>query len=85
MHWQESQPETDFRTTGQVAKILRVSVSTLKRWLEDDPALAVFRTNASGWRLFTGVEIESLKEYRKRKRQLGRIFRPDTLRPINDD
>jgi DNA-binding transcriptional MerR regulator len=85
VHWQESNPESDFHTTGQVAKILRVSVSTLKRWLEDDPNLAQFRTNASGWRLFSESEIDAMKEYRKRKRQLGRIFRPDTLRPINDD
>src|SRR5688500_17343476 len=42
-----------YHTTGQVAKSLRVSVSTLKRWLEENPSLAGFRTNASGWRLFS--------------------------------
>ena len=72
-----------YRTSGQVAKTLRVSVSTLKRWLEETPALASFRTNASGWRLFSESEIESLRVYQRQKRRNGKIFKPATLQPVN--
>ncbi|HLP40388.1 MAG TPA: MerR family transcriptional regulator, partial [Fibrobacteria bacterium] len=59
-----------YHTTGQVAKSLRVSVSTIKRWLDENPGLAGFRTNASGWRLFSSDEIENIREHqRKRKRE----------------
>jgi DNA-binding transcriptional MerR regulator len=74
-----------FHTTGQVAKALRVSVSTLKRWLEETPGLAGFRTNASGWRLFSPEEIEHIREHQRRRKKEGKTFRPDTLRPVNDE
>jgi DNA-binding transcriptional MerR regulator len=74
-----------YHTTGQVAKSLRVSVSTLKRWLEENPSLAGFRTNASGWRLFSPDEIENLREHQRRRKREGKTFRPDTLRPVNDE
>ena len=74
-----------YHTTGQVAKSLRVSVSTLKRWLEENPSLAGFRTNASGWRLFSPDEIENIREHQRRRKREGKIFRPDTLRPVNDE
>ncbi len=74
-----------FHTTGQVAKSLRVSVSTLKRWLEEKPGLAGFRTNASGWRLFSPDEIENIREHQRRRKREGKTFRPDTLRPVNDE
>ena len=72
-----------YRTSGQAAKTLRVSVSTLKRWLDENPALAAMRTNASGWRLFTENEIETLREYQRQKRRNGKTFKPSTLRPVN--
>jgi DNA-binding transcriptional MerR regulator len=74
-----------YHTTGQVAKTLRVSVSTLKRWLEETPSLAGFRTNASGWRLFSPDEIENLREHQRRRKREGKTFKPDTLRPVNDE
>lgn len=74
-----------YHTTGQVAKALRVSVSTLKRWLEEVPGLAGFRTNASGWRLFSDEEINRIREHQRRRKREGKTFRPDTLRPVNDD
>jgi len=74
-----------YRTTGQAAKALRVSVSTLKRWLEENPRLAAFRTNASGWRLFSLEEIERIREHQRMRRKAGKTYRPDTLRPVNDE
>jgi hypothetical protein len=73
-----------YRTTGQVARALRVSVSTLKRWLEEFPALAEFRTNASGWRLFNAVEVESLRAHQRQRKRQGKIFKPSTLRPVDE-
>ena len=73
-----------YRTTGQVARALRVSVSTLKRWLEEIPALAELRTNASGWRLFNPEEIDALRAYQRRRKREGKTFKPSTLRPIDE-
>lgn len=74
-----------YHTTGQVAKSLRVSVSTIKRWLDENPGLAAFRTNASGWRLFSSDEIENIREHQRKRKREGKTFRPDTLRPVNDE
>ncbi len=74
----------EYFTTGQVAKMLRVSVSTLKRWLEESPNLAVHRENASGWRLFTNLEIAKLREWQRRKKKIGKTFKPSTLRPSDE-
>ena len=71
-----------FHTSGQVAKALRVSVTTLRRWLEENPGLAGFRTNASGWRLFSPDEIDQLREHKRRRRLEGKLFKPATLRPV---
>jgi DNA-binding transcriptional MerR regulator len=73
-----------YRTSGQVAKSLRVSVSTLKRWLDESPALASFRINASGWRLFDESEIDSLRVYQRQRRRNGKTFKPSTLRPVSE-
>ena len=74
-----------YNTSGQVAKALRVSVSTLKRWLEENPSLAGFRTNASGWRLFSPAEIDLLREHQRQRKKDGKTFKPSTLRPVNDE
>lgn len=74
-----------YHTSGQVAKALRVSVSTLKRWLEENPSLAGFRTNASGWRLFSPAEIDHLREHQRQRKKEGKNFKPKTLRPVNDE
>ncbi len=73
-----------FRTSGQVAKALRVSVSTIKRWLDETPDLANYRINANGWRLFSDDEINRLREHQRHKRREGRTFKPSTLRPIDE-
>lgn len=73
-----------FHTSGQVAKSLRISVSTLKRWLEEYPGLALERKNANGWRLFSEEEIEGLRHYKRHRRRDGKVFRPETLQPIDD-
>ena len=74
-----------YHTSGQVAKTLRVSVSTLKRWLDENPRLAEFRTNASGWRLFSPDEIKLLREHQRQRKKDGKNFKPVTLRPVNDE
>lgn len=76
--------DPQYRTSGQVAKMLRISVSTLKRWLEDQPDLATNRTNSSGWRLFTDDEVKKIHEFQKFRRKLGKSFKPSTLRPIDE-
>lgn len=73
-----------FRTSGQAAKALRVSVSTIKRWLDETPDLATYRINANGWRLFSDDEINRLREHQRRKRRDGRTFKPSTLRPVDE-
>jgi DNA-binding transcriptional MerR regulator len=75
---------TPFMTTGQVAKVLRVSVSTLKRWLDDFPDLAIQRMNANGWRLFSEEEVIRLREHKRFRKREGRTFKPSTLRPVDD-
>lgn len=69
-------------TSGQVAKKLRISISTLKRWL-DDPGLEIpERRNYNGWRLFSSDDIEALKVYKKRIRKNGKRFNDTTLMPV---
>lgn len=83
MHSRNDSSPATFRTTGQVAKFLRVSVSTLKRWLDETPGLASDRFNANGWRLFSEAEVMQIRDHQKRKRREGRTFKPSTLRPID--
>lgn len=69
-------------TSGQVAKTLRISSSTLKRWLED-PDLAISdQRNYNGWRLFSEADIEALKEYKRQIRRNGKRFNDTTLIPV---
>lgn len=71
-------------TTGQVAKKLRISISTLKRWLEKEELMMIkdYR-NYNGWRLFTEEDIEHLKKYKKHVRQSGKNFNDTILVPVN--
>jgi len=70
-------------TSGQVARKLRISSSTLKRWL-DDPELDIpEQRNYNGWRLFSDEDIVRLKEYRRQIRSKGKRFRESTLIPVN--
>jgi len=71
-----------YHTTGQVAKVLRVSVSTLKRWIQEERTITEIKENSSGWKLFSNDDIDSLKQYQKKRKKLGKIFKPSTLRPV---
>jgi DNA-binding transcriptional MerR regulator len=71
-----------YLTIGQVAKRLRVSISTLKRW-QNDPALGVDeRRNCNGWRLYSEDDVLVLREYKRELRRNGRRFNDTTLLPI---
>ncbi len=69
-------------TTGQAAKLLRVSISTLKRWLSEPDLPVTDDRNANGWRLFNDEDIENLREYKKQLKKSGRRFKETTLIPI---
>jgi DNA-binding transcriptional MerR regulator len=72
----------DYVTTGQVARKLRISVSTLKRWLAEPDLPIDKRRNCNGWRLFTDKEIETLKKYKRQLKRNGKRFNDTTLVPI---
>ena len=73
---------TQHFTSGQVAKKLRISISTLKRWLEDPQLTISERRNYNGWRLFSDVDIAVLKEYKRQIRRNGKRFNDTTLIPV---
>jgi DNA-binding transcriptional MerR regulator len=71
-----------FYTSGQVARRLRISVSTLKRWLED-PLLAISeQRNCNGWRLFSEADLSSLNNFKKQIRKNGKRFKETVLIPV---
>ncbi len=70
-----------YLTTGQVARQLRISVSTLKRWLLDLSQEIPEKRNYNGWRLFTDLDVEKLKEYKRIIRRKGKRFNDSTLIP----
>jgi len=72
-----------YLTSGQAARRLRVSVSSLKRWIDEQGASIPNRRNQNGWRLFTVDEIERIKSVKKRQKRNGRRFSKKTLLPLN--
>lgn len=72
----------NYLTSGQVSRRLRVSVSTLKRWLVEPDLKITERRNANGWRLFTDRDIEVLRKYKRKLKRLGKRFNETTLVPI---
>lgn len=76
---------TQYLTSGQVAKRLRVSISTLKRWLADPKFSFEERRNYNGWRLFSETEINSLRDYKRELKRNGKRFNDTTLLPIITD
>ncbi|NLD99721.1 MAG: MerR family transcriptional regulator [Fibrobacter sp.] len=71
-----------YLTSGQVAKRLRISISTLKRWLiESEMCFSEYR-NHNGWRLFTNEDLEKLREYKRDLRKKGKRFNDTTLIPV---
>jgi DNA-binding transcriptional MerR regulator len=71
-----------FHTSGQVAKRLRISVATLKRWL-DDPALHISeQRNLNGWRLFSEADVNGLASFKHQLRKNGKRFKETVLIPV---
>lgn len=71
-----------FYTSGQVAKKLRISTSTLKRWLLQEQVAIGERRNANGWRLFSPADVAHLQEFKRELRRNGKRFNDTTLLPI---
>ena len=71
-----------YLTSGQVARKLRVSVSTLKRWLSEPELKIVERRNCNGWRLFTDRDIDALRKHKRKLKRDGKRFNDTTLIPI---
>jgi len=71
-----------YLTTGQVARKLRVSVSTLKRWIVDPEVQIAERRNCNGWRLFSDRDIDILKKHKRMLKRNGKRFNETTLIPI---
>ncbi len=69
-------------TTGQTAKKLRISVSTLKRWLEDPQLNIPEQRNYNCWRLFSDEDIAVLKNYKRLIRRNGKRFNDTILMPV---
>lgn len=69
-------------TTGQVAKTLRISISTLKRWLDDTTLSIADQRNYNGWRLFSEDDIQTLREFKRQVKTQGRRFNDTTLIPV---
>jgi DNA-binding transcriptional MerR regulator len=72
-------------TCGQAAKRLRVSISTLKRWVQEPGLNMDALRNHNGWRLFSEEQIELLKDFKRNLKRNGKRFNELTLLPINDD
>lgn len=73
---------TTFLTSGQISRRLRISISTLKRWLVDPKLQFEERRNCNGWRLFSEPELEVLRDYKRELKRNGKRFNDTTLLPI---
>ena len=73
---------TKFLTSGQVARQLRISISTLKRWLEDPEVRIKDSRNYNGWRLFTDRDVTVLKQHKRSVKKNGKRFKETTLIPV---
>jgi DNA-binding transcriptional MerR regulator len=71
-----------YLTTGQVAKKLRISVSTLKRWLDEAGPDISDQRNYNGWRLFSEDDLKVLMEYKRNLKRNGKRFNETTLLPV---
>jgi DNA-binding transcriptional MerR regulator len=70
-------------TSGQAAKKLRVSISTLKRWLDGPDLFIPDKRNYNGWRLFSEADIIRIQEYRREMKRSGKRFNETMLTPVN--
>jgi DNA-binding transcriptional MerR regulator len=73
---------SQYFTTGQVARRLRISISTLKRWLESKEIQRKEYRNCHGWRLFTEDDIEFIRKFKRLSRKNGKCFKNNTLVPV---
>ncbi|OGS37579.1 MAG: hypothetical protein A2293_00220 [Elusimicrobia bacterium RIFOXYB2_FULL_49_7] len=73
--------EHSYYTSGQVARHLRISTSTLKRWLIEEQALPDSVRNANGWRLFSIEDLERLRQFKFDRRRSGKRFNVRVLTP----
>ncbi len=73
-----------YLTIGQVAQKLRISTSTLKRWLSEPQLSMVDRRNHIGWRLFDERDIVTIREYKTQLKRSGRRFNGAVLMPSSD-
>jgi len=71
-----------YLTTGQVAKKLKISISTLKRWLETMDLNVSEVRNCNGWRLFTEEDVMIIREYKREMKKKGKRFNDTTLVPV---
>ncbi len=71
-----------YLTSGQVAKKLKISISTLKRWLETMELNISEVRNCNGWRLFTYEDVEVIREYKRKMKRNGKRFNDTTLVPV---
>ncbi len=72
----------NYSTTGQVARRLRISVSSLKRWLGEPDINIADRRNCNGWRLFSEEDVQILRDYKRKTRKKGKRFTDTTLVPV---
>lgn len=71
-----------YLTCGQVARMLRISISTLKRWISESDFPIADRRNYNGWRLFANSDVDVLRNYKRAIKKNGRRFNDTTLLPI---
>ena len=64
--------EPKYFPSGQVARMLHISVSTLKRWLEHGELNIKEYRNYNGWRLFTHEDVEELRTFKKLAKKNGK-------------
>ena len=69
-------------TSGQVARKLHVSISTLKRWLSSPELEISDNRNYNGWRLFSEDDVETLREFKKNSKRNGKRFNKSILIPV---
>ncbi len=73
----------NYLTCGQAAKRLRVSISTLKRWVGEPDLRVEELRNRNGWRLFSEKDLDKLRDYKKQIKRSGKRFNEVTLLPID--
>lgn len=69
-------------TSGQVARKLHISISTLKRWLSHSELHLKEYRNYNGWRLFSDSDVNEIKKYKRSVRKNGKRFNETTLIPV---